>query len=303
MTTSRYSRVLADSTSPPSGPDSAQLPLLSETNTASESSQSIGRECRSSEMLPRLLPTPRANKLGGKDREDFGKSLHNALELSPVGSLANLIPLQESVRLLLMSVTSGASAPGSQASLSLDGPCLKTCRDFYQAKAAHSSPASSVIWPRWGIAWAGGYGALTTLGRFTGETGCSSWPTPEASNATTGQIEKKNIRILPSGRPRAMSNSGVEGSIGLARLVKMWPTPQSEDVRDRGNAASGAVQRRAAKGKQIMLSQSVSEESGALNPAWVEALMGFPAGWTELSSEESREFRKESRSESKGSGR
>jgi hypothetical protein len=63
----------------------------------------------------------------------------------------------------------------------------------------------------------------------------------------------------------------------------MWPTPQASDNRDRGNLSSGAVRKRMAAGKQLMLSQIVSEKSGALNPTWVEALMGFPYGWTDTS--------------------
>jgi DNA (cytosine-5)-methyltransferase 1 len=45
---------------------------------------------------------------------------------------------------------------------------------------------------------------------------------------------------------------------------------------------SPSVQRRIAKGKQIMLSQSVDPDSGALNPTWVEWLMGWPLEWTDL---------------------
>jgi DNA (cytosine-5)-methyltransferase 1 len=62
----------------------------------------------------------------------------------------------------------------------------------------------------------------------------------------------------------------------------MWPTPQASDCRDRGNLSSGAVQRRKDKGKQLGLSQVVSETTGALNPMWVEWLMGFPIGHTDL---------------------
>jgi DNA (cytosine-5)-methyltransferase 1 len=36
------------------------------------------------------------------------------------------------------------------------------------------------------------------------------------------------------------------------------------------------------KGKQIMLSQMVSMDNGQLNPNWVEWLMGYPIGWTDL---------------------
>ena len=43
-----------------------------------------------------------------------------------------------------------------------------------------------------------------------------------------------------------------------------------------------AIQRRRDKGKQLMLSMVVDADSGKLNPTWVEWLMGFPLGWTDL---------------------
>jgi DNA (cytosine-5)-methyltransferase 1 len=61
----------------------------------------------------------------------------------------------------------------------------------------------------------------------------------------------------------------------------MWPTPQSHDNRDRGCLSTPAIQRRQAKGKQLMLSMVVSEINGQLNPTWVEWLMGYPSGWTD----------------------
>lgn len=62
----------------------------------------------------------------------------------------------------------------------------------------------------------------------------------------------------------------------------LWPTPQASDNRDRGNLSSPAIKRRAEKGKQLMLSQVVSDQNGRLNPTWVEWLMGWPLGWTDL---------------------
>jgi hypothetical protein len=71
---------------------------------------------------------------------------------------------------------------------------------------------------------------------------------------------------------------------GLATMAhkSMWPTPAASDNRDRGNLSSPSVKRRIRIGKQVSLGQSVSHESGALNPPWVEWLMGFPTGWTDL---------------------
>jgi hypothetical protein len=68
----------------------------------------------------------------------------------------------------------------------------------------------------------------------------------------------------------------------LQTAVLFWPTPSASDNRDRGNLSSPAIKRRALIGKQLMLSQVVSETSGALNPMWVEWLMGFQTGHTDL---------------------
>jgi DNA (cytosine-5)-methyltransferase 1 len=68
----------------------------------------------------------------------------------------------------------------------------------------------------------------------------------------------------------------------------MWPTPSANDNRDRGNLSTPAIKRRAEKGKQLMLSMVVSETSGQLNPTWVEWLMGFPLGHTDLEPSETQ---------------
>ena len=80
----------------------------------------------------------------------------------------------------------------------------------------------------------------------------------------------------------ALKEKGRGNQIGLGAAVALWPTPQGSDNRDRGNLSTPAIKRRVEKGKQLNLSMSVSETSGQLNPTWVEWLMGFPSGWTDL---------------------
>ena len=65
-----------------------------------------------------------------------------------------------------------------------------------------------------------------------------------------------------------------------ANGIKMWPTPNASDSRDRGNMSNPAIQRRAEIGKQLNLSMVVHPTSGKLNPTWVEWLMNFPIGFT-----------------------
>lgn len=198
----------------------------------------------------------------------------NPSVLSPEDSRnrANPTALQENVRHLVTSVICGMSAPGLQANLSLDGASLKTCRDYLLANADRFSPEFSMTWPRWGIAQDGEFGALSMSARHTEGTESSLWHTPTAHNAKEGAYPAEFRRKTPT----------LEAEAKMGMPAKLWPTPQASDNRDRGNLSSGAVQRRMEKGKQISLSQCVDDQSGALNPEWVEWLMGFPIGHTDL---------------------
>tara|TARA_R100000008_G_scaffold59241_1_gene36945 strand:- start:130 stop:525 length:396 start_codon:yes stop_codon:yes gene_type:complete len=85
--------------------------------------------------------------------------------------------------------------------------------------------------------------------------------------------------------------------------VKMWPTPNASDNRDRGNLSDPAIQRRIKLGKQVGLTMAVKENKGggALNPTWVEWLMGYKAGYTDLKDWamlSSRKLRKKSEKQS-----
>jgi hypothetical protein len=93
------------------------------------------------------------------------------------------------------------------------------------------------------------------------------WPTPTSRDYKDGTAE--SLKNTP---PNSL----------LGRVVHLFPTPEATDNRDRRHLGSASVQKRIAKGKQIHLSQMVSQHSGSLNPNWVEWLMGYPTGHTDL---------------------
>lgn len=56
----------------------------------------------------------------------------------------------------------------------------------------------------------------------------------------------------------------------------LWPTPTARD--HRSGLASEATHERNSRPLNEQVCRN--EEMGSLNPAWVEAMMGYPLGWT-----------------------
>jgi len=118
------------------------------------------------------------------------------------------------------------------------------------------------------------------------------WLTPSATNISERSeeaLEKREKMRNESGRKTVPPGSLAEQvkygyPITDMRQEKMWPTPNASDNRDRGNLSDPAIQRRIALGKQVNLSMAVKDEpkKGTLNPEWVEWLMGYPPGWTDI---------------------
>jgi len=103
--------------------------------------------------------------------------------------------------------------------------------------------------------------------------GSGLWPTPRSCSAMAATITQEAAHAL-----NRFPN--LETVVGR----RLWPTPNASDNRDRGNLSNPSIQRRILLGKQIGLTMAVKEDSapGQLNPEWVEWLMGYPLGWTDL---------------------
>jgi len=184
------------------------------------------------------------------------------------------------------------------------------------------SDECSVTWPRSGMTADGQCWELPTLERRISGTGSGLWATPSATDGQRGgtitpnmtgvslaqmintparwptPTTQDNVQIRGIGKAASKSKRGTT----LAGAVSMWPTPMAADSR----GSSG----RPAPGKQVQLvdavkfatplsrdyrsgkasqathdknSRPLSEQiGGSLNPTWVEWLMGFPLGWTDL---------------------
>ena len=112
-----------------------------------------------------------------------------------------------------------------------------------------------------------------------------NWPTPAASDWMSPK--QNGINLVNNRYVRTSLTTGVKFGAKLSDAInldmkKKYPTPQASDHRDRGNLSNPSIQRRIDKGKQLNLSMVVHPTSGQLNPTWVEWLMGWPLGWTDL---------------------
>lgn len=217
------------------------------------------------------------------------------------GSRANLIALQENVKRLLMSVTCGQSSGELLAKLRQDGFWEKMYQGYSQVTIDGSLEEYSMTWPKWGTLLGGQLTELLTLELTTNETGSLLWRTPLATDGekaghgnlphqvkmwptpTTQEIEHKDLMLTKTGRRRTKYGKNSH-SVGLADYVKMWPTPTaSQDYKPVRPLAPSE-----ANGTHgTMLVGAVGDANpeligGQLNPEFVEWLMEFPIGWTDL---------------------
>jgi hypothetical protein len=214
-----------------------------------------------------------------------------------------------------------ACGPTWRASLARFDPATSSWKTA-QRSLLGDSDESSVIWPRSGMTADGQCWELPMLERRTKGTGSGLWATPSATDGQRGgtitpnmtgvslaqmintptrwptPTTQNNVQIRGIGKAEGKSKRGTT----LSGAVSMWPTPMAADSR----GSSG----RPAPGKQVQLVDAVKKFptptrrdyksgtgaqdrpghspplsnviGGTLNPTWVEWLMGWPLGWTDL---------------------
>jgi len=162
----------------------------------------------------------------------------------------------------------GASSRESFASFCRASSSWKTC--------PHSSEgvsiAFSATWPKSGLIACGVAYALAMPGHRTKGSGSLWWPTATATDRAQ------------SGSAAYSTASGRHSGTTLTDAVRLFPTPTAQPYGSGGNGSPGDRRAVFKRSKVASLDTIASREGGALNPAWVECLMGFPPGWTEIPS-------------------
>jgi len=140
----------------------------------------------------------------------------------------------------------------------------------------------SETWPRWGMMRDGECSAQSMPERLTGEIGSGSselCPTPRAGN--------------PGSRPNGKGGKILAEEVAITegqriRGQKTWPTPTAHNAKEKDSPSEATLN------TPTLCHQARGGDKTQpkhLNPVWVEWLMAWPLGWTDLKRLETDKFR------------
>jgi len=238
--------------------------------------------------LSRLIPTLEKSSLPVSEMESLNPS-PSGTTLQPSTELHGEVPLtslvEDSPAKILVQPERARESKGRKAvcgwkwqgSFVKYDPGTSSWRTR-QCSLVEGLDVFSGTWPRWGTMQNGECTELTMLELRTSGTGFGlSLPTPTANEG---------------GRNRSSSaGSAIRPSLGMMAKHNSWPTPRASDYKDTVKK-SATTSRRVAEGT-ANLPEAMQERTngGRLNPTWVEWLMGWPEGWTDLEPLEMGKFR------------
>jgi hypothetical protein len=198
----------------------------------------------------------------------------------------------------------GASTPDSFANYDPATSSWKTS----QLSLLEDSGEFSGTWPRAGMTRSGTAFRLVPLAPLTGGTASGLWRTPTAydgmqrhnavstrNRVASGKTISLGMQIhapetWPTPRARDWKGPGYEDDLPSTVARQTWPTPTKSD----GEGGPGNSGRQGGENLR-------TAAGGQLNPTWVEWLMGFPIGFTDLGASGTRSCRRSRRSSAGGS--
>ena len=210
------------------------------------------------------------------------------LTLLPEDSLASLSVLPGSAKARKMTVTSGLKCFGSYGT---SGPLGSLQRMLLGS----STWGSTIVWLTWRVVAMKSRrfrfqlvpstprtdgiessllhtptGVANQLSPSMATRDAGSWgllPTPTQFDATAGDLAGKEYQ------------EGVNHAVKLGQAVQWWPTMTANAAK---NNSEGINWQKRLEHRHLDGVMHQAEGSGSLNPTWVEWLMGFPSGWTDL---------------------
>ena len=116
-----------------------------------------------------------------------------------------------------------------------------------------------------------------TLAHHIKEHESGLWPIPDASPRGPRAID-----LVENSSTVKRRGSGQKRGIDLQTAVKVWPTPRANDANHSSFGTPSFDHRRDRGYMAEVVMDSTKKTKGSLNPDWVEWLMNFPIGWTDL---------------------
>lgn len=182
-----------------------------------------------------------------------------------------------------------ASGATWRASLAKFDPASSSWKTA-QRSLLEDSDECSPTWPRSGTTVDGQCWELTISAPHISATASGLWPTPVSDD--TGIRKKRysqggtplSLAVTTWPTPTVCGNYNRKGASptsgdGLATAVAKWPTPTSVS----GNQVGRLDEWGGSRSREVMRTLvTATELGGSLNPTWVEWLMGWPLGWTDL---------------------
>lgn len=153
----------------------------------------------------------------------------------------------------------------------------------------------SETWPRAGMTRNGIAFQRQPLVPLTDVIDCGWLPTPTAQGGENNKSASSGASVRPTletmarkaqwPTPTASERDAtpkrfMRGNLNLAAAVR-WPTPRAADWKG-ASSHTACVDRRIATGEANLPESVQPSTPGQLNPTWVEWLMGYPLGWTDL---------------------
>jgi len=189
----------------------------------------------------------------------------NSLTLCAAGFLAKTLAQRERAQASPESeADSGERWPGSLAKYDPDTCSWRTAQYSLRGDLEEFSET----WPRWGSMHDGECWERTMPVPHTSENASGFWPTPNTIGyRSDGELRMLAAAGLSTEEFRAMTHRAAE-----SKRRAWYQTPTVQDAFSNGGPSQ-------ANRNTPPLNSVIG---GALNPPWVEWLMGWPIGWTDL---------------------
>jgi hypothetical protein len=127
-----------------------------------------------------------------------------------------------------------------------------------------------------------------TLVQTTKEKEFGYWLTPNCMDSLPIRLPEALKKQHENNRQGRSTHSTLREQVAYPPPSQMWPTPATRDYK--GANGFNTTQSKILEGKRshmgqlpnaVMMEQQTAI-GGTLNPTWVEWLMGWPLGWTDL---------------------